>query len=167
MKIRRTIAVHVADAEGVGIDMTPMIDCIFLLIVFFITAGKFSRAEGHLDARAPTGWHDCRATLSYDVQFISVVCRTSSANPRDGVWLLNNKVISKRSELVAGMRRIVASCDADDKIKVSLDGDSSVCLFWVISALDAAAEAGLPEVVLAPPRIPLAQWPLPLPKGIR
>jgi len=34
-------------------DMTPMIDCVFLLLIFFIIAAKFITPEGHLDIWQP------------------------------------------------------------------------------------------------------------------
>lgn len=34
-------------------DMTPMIDCVFLLLVFFVVSCKFKTVEGHLDVFLP------------------------------------------------------------------------------------------------------------------
>lgn len=34
-------------------DITPMIDCVFLLLIFFIIAAKFVTPEGHMDAWMP------------------------------------------------------------------------------------------------------------------
>ncbi|MFA4985406.1 MAG: biopolymer transporter ExbD [Candidatus Brocadiia bacterium] len=161
----RRAKVH--EEEGIALDMTPMIDCIFLLIVFFITAGKFKRAESRLDAYLPKDIGiDQRAEPDPDKFFISVFCRTGATNPRDVIWLVNNQELFKRSDLVNKLKEIATSSGTGKKIKVSIDGDANVCFFWVISALDAAAEAGLIEIVLAPPRIPVSQWPKPLPKNI-
>ncbi|MGE4158432.1 MAG: ExbD/TolR family protein [Planctomycetota bacterium] len=34
-------------------DMTPMIDCVFLLLIFFVVSCKFKTSEGHLDVFLP------------------------------------------------------------------------------------------------------------------
>jgi biopolymer transport protein ExbD len=39
--------------EGIGIDLTPMIDCVFLLLIFFLAATTFASEEVALDLRLP------------------------------------------------------------------------------------------------------------------
>lgn len=39
--------------EDAGINMTPMIDIVFLLLIFFLTATTFAREEVEMDLRLP------------------------------------------------------------------------------------------------------------------
>jgi biopolymer transport protein ExbD len=42
------------DGDDTGINMTPMIDVVFLLLIFFLAATTFAREEVELDLRLPT-----------------------------------------------------------------------------------------------------------------
>ncbi len=42
-----------SDDEDLGINMTPMIDCVFLLLIFFLAATTFASEEVELDLRLP------------------------------------------------------------------------------------------------------------------
>jgi biopolymer transport protein ExbD len=41
------------DDDGIGIDLTPMLDVVFLLLIFFLAATTFAREEVELDLRLP------------------------------------------------------------------------------------------------------------------
>jgi biopolymer transport protein ExbD len=41
------------DSDDLGINMTPMIDCVFLLLIFFLAATTFASNEVELDLRLP------------------------------------------------------------------------------------------------------------------
>ena len=38
-----------------GINMTPMIDCVFLLLIFFLVATKFEESEREQNCRTAAG----------------------------------------------------------------------------------------------------------------
>ena len=160
MRKRRTVS-----DSGVSIDLTPMIDCIFLLIVFFIVAGKFKKVESRLDAYLPKDIGiDNRAKPDPDKFFIAVLC----LGDQDKIeWKVNNFSVDTKSDLVAKLKEISNSVEDKKNIKVSIDGNSDINFYWVVAALDACAEAELYEIMLAPPRVPLSKWPHPRPKNIQ
>jgi biopolymer transport protein ExbD len=45
---------HDPEEEGSGIRMEPMIDCVFLLIIFFLTTTAFIPLEQDLQINLPT-----------------------------------------------------------------------------------------------------------------
>ncbi|MFA4985408.1 MAG: biopolymer transporter ExbD [Candidatus Brocadiia bacterium] len=155
----------VPEDAGIGIDMTPMIDCIFLLIVFFITAGKFKRAESRLDAYLSREIGPRMPPPNVlEKFFISVICLGEGNHCK---WTVNDRVATSKSELVRMLRECSANADKGKSVTVSVDGNANVAFYWVVAALDACAEAQLTEIVFCPPRVPLDMWPKPPPKTFR
>ena len=154
-----------ADPGPVRQDLTPLIDCVFLLIVFFIVAGKFKKVESRLNAFLPKDIGiDARSEPDPDKFFIAILCLIDD-NTNEFVWQVNNQKIQTRSELVEVVRQ-TAEATTGKNIKVTIDGEPKVHFFWIAASLDACAEAGLTEIMFAPPRVPLSQWPQPRPKNI-
>jgi len=152
------------DMGPVKMDLTPLIDCVFLLIVFFIVAGKFKKVESKLNAFLPKDIGiDNVAKPDPDKFFINVLC----LGDRDKIeWRVNDALIESRSELVKKLVEISKGVVDSKKIKVAIDGLSEINFYWVIAALDACAEAQLYEIMFAPPRVDLDKWPRPLPKNL-
>lgn len=67
-------------------DMTPMIDCVFLLLIFFIIAAKFITPEGHLDFWQPkdSGQSDSRPIELEELQDVRIYARggNTKGNPQ-------------------------------------------------------------------------------------
>ncbi|MDZ7815067.1 MAG: biopolymer transporter ExbD [Planctomycetota bacterium] len=144
-------------------DLTPLIDCVFLLIVFFIVAGKFKKVESKLNAYLPKDIGiDSRTEPDPNKFFIAVIC--TYENNRVS-WKVNNQEVKTRSDLVKKITEISAATEGKD-IKLSIDGNAEVDFLWIIASLDAAAECGLTEVMFAPPRVPINKWPKPMPKNV-
>ncbi|GAB4152563.1 MAG: hypothetical protein Kow00107_03090 [Planctomycetota bacterium] len=154
------------DMGPVKIDLTPLIDCVFLLIIFFIVAGKFKKQESRLNAFLPKDIGiDSRSKPDPDRFFIAILCLLEGSNKF--VWKVNNVEVNTRGDLVRKIKEIKDSTESLGKnIKVSIDGEPGVPFYWIIASLDACAEADLTEVLFAPPRLPLNMWPKPYPKNI-
>jgi len=60
-----------ADAFG-GINMTPMIDCVFLLLIFFLVATKFEEAERDMSVKLPQASEAMPMTARPKELFINV-----------------------------------------------------------------------------------------------
>ena len=159
------------DPGPVTIDLTPLIDCVFLLIAFFVVAGKFKKEETRLDAFLPKDiGMDSASEPDPDKYFIQVLCL---GNQDEIKWKVNDKVVETRSELVQKLYEFQDSIKVEGKalnkkdIKVAIDGHADVNFYWVIASLDACAETGLTEIIFAPPRVPLTQWPNPKPDVLK
>ena len=57
--------------EEVGISLTPLIDVVFLLLIFFMVSTTFSK-ESQLNLRLPTSGLPLETTLEEEVIFISI-----------------------------------------------------------------------------------------------
>jgi biopolymer transport protein ExbD len=145
---------------SVSLDLTPLVDCIFLLIVFFIVAGKIPRAEFHESSELP---NDMRIG-----GLVPVVCYIVCLQPEksgDVHWTVDSTLARSRSELVAQVASQVASSSVPLKV-ASIEAGPFVEFYAVVTALDACHCAGVEKVVFSPPRLPLSQWSQPFPKNI-
>lgn len=151
------------DPGPIKVDLTPLIDCVFLLIVFFIVAGKFKKVESKLNAYLPK---DVGIDPSHEPDpnrfFINVLCQYEN---NEVSWSVNDKPVKTRAELLSRIREI-SSAVGDMDIKLAIDGNAEVDFLWIIASIDAAAEAELTEIMLSPPRVALQDWPRPRPKNI-
>ena len=71
------------ETEG---DMTPMIDCVFLLLIFFIIAAKFITPEGHIQIYQPkdTGQSNSESVTEEELQDVRIFLRGGKDFDLDG-----------------------------------------------------------------------------------
>ncbi|NKB67434.1 MAG: biopolymer transporter ExbD [Candidatus Latescibacteria bacterium] len=74
------------ESEGVELNLTPMIDCVFLLLIFFMVTTVFTSAAGlKIELPQAENWQKIKETKL----FLSV--------DEDGRMELNSKVVTKSS----------------------------------------------------------------------
>lgn len=79
--------------EGVDLNLTPLIDCVFLLLVFFMVTTVFTSAAGlKIDLPEAENWQKIRETKL----FLSI--------DEDGKMELNSRVVTKTALAGALMR---------------------------------------------------------------
>ncbi|MDZ7815065.1 MAG: biopolymer transporter ExbD [Planctomycetota bacterium] len=157
MAWRNRLSAGFAEKTAV-IDLTPLIDCVFLLIAFFLVAGKFKRPEGKLQAFPP----DHRLVTGCGHCFYVRVLAMYDAN-RKLVWEFNGKRVSTKADLVKKIRGLKAHALSNGYpiVYSRVDVYSDVDFQWVIASIDALSQAGL-HYQIAPARIPVSKWPVPL-----
>lgn len=132
---------------GIGIDakMTPMIDVIFLLLVFFLCTTGFEAPEAVLPTRLPrTGAASPKAARPpRDLEVIRVRLRGGENQCQ---VTLNGRTLFGMSDLVANLRRLggIAS-----DLPVILDIGPEVILGDVVAAYDGCLAAGLERISFA------------------
>jgi biopolymer transport protein ExbD len=79
-------------SEGVALDMTPMIDVVFQLIIFFVVTLKQEDILSHLDAMAPSP--DSKAAPAEKIEMLTI----DIYNPNQGGegFLVNKTPVSYR-----------------------------------------------------------------------
>ncbi|MCA9149564.1 MAG: biopolymer transporter ExbD [Planctomycetales bacterium] len=122
--------------------MTPMIDVVFLLLIFFVVTASFQRMEQLLPSEltAPSG-----AGVAADLReedFEKIVIRLQRAG--QGIaWTLNGQAVDSPAQLDARLKTL-ASIRAE--LPVVIHPDPDVQLGDVVDVYDVAREVGLANI---------------------
>ena len=86
-------------SKEVGVDLTPLIDVVFLLLIFFMVSTTFTR-ESHLQVELPEASGE--PVSPAEVQQIDVVINA------DGQYILNDRTLvnNRRETLERGVREL-------------------------------------------------------------
>jgi biopolymer transport protein ExbD len=152
----RTPSLYTRPRTGLEIPMTPLIDVVFLLLVFFLLTARFHAAERLLPSRvsAPqaSGAGRPQETPPPEEDFDEVVVRILWTGGRPA-WQVNGQSLAGLGE-VRDILAAVARVKSD--APVILHPDSAVPLGHVIDVYDVTRLVGFPKVQFAasPKRIP-------------
>jgi biopolymer transport protein ExbD len=80
-------------SEGVALDMTPMIDVVFQLIIFFVVTLKQEDILSHLDALAPSP--DSKAAPAEKIEMLTIDIYNPKTSAGEG-FLVNKTPVSYR-----------------------------------------------------------------------
>lgn len=135
------------DRPPIELKMTPMIDVVFLLLVFFVWTSSFEIPEFDLPgsiAMPPTG------TLAVTDQpppeaFDEIVIRLSRNNDQL-VIRANGEVIMNTSVLRDYLARVL---EVGVQPPVIVDPDDNVTMQWAVEVYDAARSVGVDRVLFA------------------
>ncbi|PFG54950.1 biopolymer transport protein ExbD [Marinobacter sp. LV10R520-4] len=136
MKFKRQRSQHVA------MDLTPLIDVVFLLLIFFMVSTTFTW-ESHLQVELPQA--SGNPAPPAEVEQIDVVISA------DGQYLLNDKplVNNRRETLERGIRELV---DADTSLPFIITADARTPHEFVVRAMDAAGRLGFAKLSITTER---------------
>lgn len=124
------------DADAIGVDLTPVIDMVFMLLIFFLVATTFQQQEREAKIALP------QASASSP---ISSAMREIVINvTREGAMIVNAKALDEAS-LLSMLRAAVAQNHGQ---KVNVRGDRDASYGAVARALDACKQAGIAEPFL-------------------
>ena len=121
---------HEEDAP-VEVQLTPLIDCVFLLLIFFLVSSQLKKIEKRLDVKLP----DAQVVKTYKAtpDIISV-----------GVTARGNLYVNARPVGAGGLLDALrAAKAARPGCRVVLDGDVHAPFRAVVQAIDACAMTGL------------------------
>ena len=128
MKIpRRTIA------SEASINMTPMIDVVFQLIIFFLVTSHFARQEAHLPLPLPAA--DSAKAIAEDDQPRLVINVTA-----DGTLLFSGRALAP-AELQQRLGERITELGKDTEVRIR--ADRSVPYRHIEPVLLACARAGI------------------------
>ncbi len=130
---------NIRDEEGADeliLNLTPMIDVIFLLLIFFMVATTFQDPEREMDVDLPEASSGSPLTEDQDDLIINIL--------RDGSIVLFEKPTT-REDLV---RILNQRAQQDPETPVTIRGDRLVKHEAVVSVMDACGMAGLRQLSL-------------------
>ncbi len=132
MKFRDT-----SSQKGAELELAPMIDVVFLLLIFFIVTWQFARFERDMDISVPAA----EEAENTDRQTGEIIVNVRS----DGSIILNGRDVSE-PELLTKLQSI---SEAYPDQAVILRGSSDTDFQSIINVLDQIKKAGIWNVAFA------------------
>lgn len=123
--------------EPAGFQIAPMVDIVFLLLIFFLVTWNFARYETELDVKVPTAKEGKESRRSAGEVIINVKA--------DGSIVVNRKTVTP-GELGDILRKI-AELYPDQA--VILRGDEAVDYRHIVTVLDVCRGANIWNVAFA------------------
>ena len=124
-----------------GLQIGPLIDVVFLLLIYFIATSSLKRPEGDLGIRLPGSVSQTTQLNMPDEQIIEIT--------PEGVVNLNNRLFNDpegndMAELVDMLRRYKAASEAaGTKAMVTIQADNDTRHQRVIDVMSACGQAGI------------------------
>lgn len=119
--------------DAVSLDLTPMIDMVFILLIFFLVTASFSKMNA-IDIQRPDG---ATNDLSGSVSLVVAV------DAQNGIWLEGEPVD------ISQVRSQVKSLSSSDHTSVVINADKTVNTGRLIAVLDQIRLAGVDNVAVA------------------
>lgn len=119
---------HAKESDDASIDMTPMLDIVFIMLIFFIVTTSFVKEKG-LEVNRPENT-DKTNTKS---KAVSIFINES------GMIYMNNRLIDKE-RVTANIQHFLAENNTDS---ATIKAHAKVEHGIVVAVMDRAAEAGL------------------------
>ena len=124
-----------------SINLTPLIDVVFLLLIFFMVTTTFSR-ETRLQVNLPKAEAETLATQSERLEIVV---------SRDGSFALNGQtLVNGRVETL--LRGLALESDGNLDLPVIIVADSQASHQSVVTAIDAIGQAGFARLSIATQR---------------
>lgn len=124
-------------ADGDEMNLTPLIDVVFNLLVFFLVATSFQRVQRELQVDLPKA--KSSETVSMEIQPVAVTVA------KDGGVTMGGKPVTIE-ELPKRLREALT---AVQKPRVFVRGDAHAYHQNIVAVLNACQEAGIHDVSLA------------------
>lgn len=116
------------------IDLTPMLDVVFIMLIFFIVTATFIKEAG-IDVNRP------EATMWDEKQSASILIAVSSNNE---IWIDRNQVDPR------GVRQAIERLLAENpRGSVVIQADSSAMVELLVDITNAAREAGVENIAVS------------------
>jgi len=150
---RRRANAGLGDVEELGMQLTPMIDVIFQLLIFFIVNIKFRTLEGLLKAFLPKAdTVPTRPDPNKDQVFIKI----TEASPGNLVLLVNNQPVggtTEKQKYKSLEERLGGIKEGFEKMPpVIIDADARLPYRYVVYALNVCGKLDLENVMFMFPQ---------------
>ena len=140
---------HLHQPEAIDIDqaMTPMIDVVFLLLVFFVWTASFQTIEQILPSELSSQiGNQSQALTPPPIKDFEDIVITISFDGQSAAWTLNKQPINRINEI---QKRLSAIANVNAAAPVILHPQPNVPLEFVIQSYDAAKLSGFTKVAFA------------------
>ena len=121
--------------QEVDVNLTPLIDVVFLLLIFFMVSTTFTR-ETHLSIDLPEAGSAADPVAD---QILAVSITREGSYAINGVSLLNNSAAALKAA-------IEESSEGDSSVPLVITADSATPHQAVVTALDVAGKLGFSQL---------------------
>lgn len=127
--------------EGVEVNLTPLIDVVFLLLIFFMVSTTFDR---HATLKVSLPESSVKATQKQDEPLVLSI-------DAKGNYFLNDRQIVNQSldTLMQALKRTIGDEAAIKETALVLRADANTPHQSVVRAMDAASRLGLTKLSIA------------------
>ncbi|MBZ2167789.1 MULTISPECIES: ExbD/TolR family protein [Marinobacter] len=129
-------------SQEVGVDLTPLIDVVFLLLIFFMVSTTFTR-ESHLQVELPEASGE--PVSPDEVEQIDVVINAEGQYILNGRSLVNNR----RETLERGVKELSGG---DSSLPYIITADARTAHEFVVRAMDVAGRLGFAKLSITTER---------------
>jgi biopolymer transport protein ExbD len=136
--------------EELGVTMTPMIDVVFLLLIFFVCTASFEVVESLLPTQLAAGSSTVQPSVDVDPELEHVVVR-GRRQRNATAWVVNERPCASREEVRAVL---AAVAEIDVTLPVILDVENDVPLGDMIDVYDLSRLAGFDRIQFAAEQTP-------------
>lgn len=130
------IRAHTASEAGASIEMTPMIDMVFLLLTFFLVATTFHQTEREMNIALP----EASAAAPISAALREIIINVDA----DGGIIVAGRPMSAEDL----QRTLEAAVAANPEQKVAVRGDRATAYANIARVLDLCKAAGVREPFL-------------------
>ena len=129
-------------SQEVGVDLTPLIDVVFLLLIFFMVSTTFTR-ESHLQVELPQASGE--PVAPEEVERIDVVINA------EGQYILNDRTLvnNRRETLEKGVSELA---QGDSSLPFIITADARTPHEYVVRAMDVAGRLGFAKLSITTER---------------
>jgi biopolymer transport protein ExbD len=132
MKFQRSLK------SEVGIDLTPLIDVVFLLLIFFMVTTTFTR-ESNLLINLPEAGGQAAAEEPLRIEILIA---------RNGSYTVNGQALAN-TRLDTLVRAVEELAAGDQQLPITITADAETTHQSVVTAMDAVARLGFTRLSIA------------------
>jgi biopolymer transport protein ExbD len=126
--------------EDVNINLTPLIDVVFLLLLFFMVSTTFDTTS-QLKIRLPEA---SRSQVAQPPQKVNL-----SIDARGNFYVNSRELTNRKS---ATLKAALERSMADGKLPIVIQSDAESPVQSLVTAMDVVGQMGLPQVSIATTR---------------
>ena len=130
--------------DHIEVDLSPLIDCVFLLLIFFLVTTMLKKLEKQIPVELPDYTSALAPVAESETIIYALTADGKFARARSGVRDLDGLTYEPVPSLVDDLQKVAAA--KGTKIPIRLDTDRDVPVQQVIDALDLLSLQGFEQV---------------------
>ena len=134
------MATRLRERKAPSLSMAPMIDCVFLLLIFFMVSTTFTPMPGIRVQLPPPG-----PPSEDKPKGLILIIDNPAANERIGTMLLDGSVVKKYDD----MHSIILNAPEEQKTMLIIQSQREVLHEQIIRVMDTAKDAGIDKIGFA------------------